>query len=313
MEGKKFTIYSISTKNEVFYIGRTCNLRRRKTEHLRESHKTYNTYKVNKIRKLQNLGEPIEFNVLHENLSYEDSIRLEIEEIKLHKEKGCILTNLTDGGEGLYGVTRVFNDEWKDNLKQAKKKQFDNGYVVYNKGKKLEEVVGGKDEAEQIKIKINKTWRENHTKGLHKIPVHRDCFEPVNKGKKIEEIVGVERAKELRKLSSDTAKKTFTGTKQTAEQIIKRSKSQSKTKANWSEKQRNAIREINRINGAKAKKQYNFLINGEHKFEGTWKSLSQDIFETLGIKVHPVSLSNFYRGKTRELKCGIFSIETIDS
>src|ERR1035441_5872497 len=133
MENKTFTIYSISTNGEVFYIGRTCNLRRRKTEHLRESHKTYNTYKVNKIRKLQNLGESIEFNILHENLTYDDSVRLEVEEIKTHRENGAVLTNLTEGGEGLYGFTRVFTDEWKDKLKQAKKEQFDNGYIVYNK------------------------------------------------------------------------------------------------------------------------------------------------------------------------------------
>lgn len=297
---KKFIIYSISTKGEVFYIGRTCNLRRRKNEHLRESHKKYNTYKVNKIKKLQKLGEPIEFNILHENLNYDDSVRLEIEEIKLHKEKGYVLTNLTDGGEGLYGVTRIFTDEWKNKLKQAKKQQFDNGYIVYNKGKKLEDVVGGKNKANEIISKTNKTKKD---RGIV----------PVNVGKKLEEIVTPERAKELRKLSSDTAKKTFTGTKQTEKQVSKRSKSQSNTKANWTEEQRNSVREINRINGSKSIKQHKFLINDNHEFFGTWKSLSQDIFKTLGIKVHAISLSSFYRGETKELKCGIKNIKIIDS
>jgi predicted GIY-YIG superfamily endonuclease len=58
----EFVIYSISTNGDVFYIGRTSNFKRRKSEHLHEKKKTY---KGNKINKLKTLGLPIEFNILH--------------------------------------------------------------------------------------------------------------------------------------------------------------------------------------------------------------------------------------------------------
>jgi len=302
MENKTFTIYSISTKCEVFYIGRTCNLRRRKTEHLRESHKTYNTYKVNKIRKLQKLGESIEFNILHENLNYDDSVRLEIEEIKTHKDNGAILTNLTDGGEGLYGMTRVFTDEWKDKLKQAKKEQFDNGYVVYNKGKKLEEIAGGKDKADDIINRYVKTRKENFDKGLHK----------TNKGKNMEDVVGKETAAKMRIINSETAKKTFTGTKQTIDQINKKVKSMKETLNKRTEEQKETRREQCKLNGSKSIKMNKFIINNEYEFIGTWKSLSQDLKENLGIIISSQALSNFYHGKYKTMKCGITKIEIID-
>lgn len=311
MEDKKFTIYSISTNGDVFYIGRTCNLRRRKNEHLRESHKKYNTYKVNKIRKLQSMGEPIEFNILHDNLTYEDSVKLEIEEVKLHKENNCKLTNLTEGGEGIYGATREFTEEWKDNLKKAKKEQFENGYIVFNKGKKLAEIVGSEQKANDITEKTKKTRKENFDKGLCKRPSKRAYYEPVNKGKKIEEIVSPERAIELRKISSETAKKTFTGKKQSKEHIAKRIEHQKETKNKWPQEQLELVREKNRMNGAKSKKMYKFLINNEHEFYGTWKILAQSIYEVLGIRVHQVSLSDFYRGKVKKLKCDIFDIKII--
>lgn len=311
MENKQFTIYSISTNGDVFYIGRTCDLRRRKTEHLRESHKKYNTYKVNKIRKLQSLGEPIEFNILHENLNYDDSVQMEIQEIKQHKEDGHILTNLTEGGEGTNGSIRIFTDEWKENLKKAKEKQYYDGYVVHNKGKKLAEIVGSEQKAKEVIEKILKTRKENHAKGLHKVPATRPFFEPINKGKKIEEIVGEERAIELKKISSDNAKRNFVGIKQNKEHILKRSKSQSETKSNWTDEKRNEFSEKYRLNRMKSVKKQKFIINNKYEFYGTWKSLSEDILETLGIKVLPQSLSEFYRGKFKTLKCGIFDIKII--
>ena len=144
-----FTIYSISSNGVAFYIGRTSNLKRRKTEHLCDKSKTHKTNKINKFKRL---GLPIEFNILHENLSFDESIKLEIQEIKEHKDKGIILTNLTDGGEGLYGVKRVFTDEWKNNLKTAARQKIENGYVVYNKGKTLIELIGEDKAREQKEI-----------------------------------------------------------------------------------------------------------------------------------------------------------------
>jgi len=290
----EFTIYSISSEDIVFYIGRTCNLHRRRLEHLCDKSKTY---KANKINKLKRLGFPVDFNVLHENISFDESVVLEIQEIKEHKERGVNLTNLTEGGEGLYGVKRIFTDEWKDNLKKARKELFDNGYVVTNKGKSLEELIG-KGKSDEQKKRVGKKISEGIKNGTRK---H-------NKGKSVEEIVGEKRAAELRKISSDTAKKTFTGTKQSDEHISNRINKQKDTKSKWSEEKRNEIRLMNKTNGAKSIKRYNFLVDEKFEHYGTWESLSEALYEQKNIKVSAGSLSDFYRGKYKSLKCGIKTI-----
>jgi predicted GIY-YIG superfamily endonuclease len=289
----EFIIYSISTNNEVFYIGRTSDFKRRKSEHLYEKKKTH---KGNKINKLKRLGLPIEFNVLHKTDSFDTSVELEIREIKEHREAGVILTNLTDGGEGSLGHKPIFTDEWKAKLKASRKKLFDDGYEVANKGKTLEELIGV-DKAEKQKKRIGKKISEGIKNGTRK---H-------NKGVKIDDLVGVERAEELRKISSDNAKKIFTGSKQTNEQINKRALSSSLTKQNWSEEKRKEISEKYRLAQLKSVKTYNFIVDG-FSHHGTWKSLSLALKEELSINVSPVSLSDFYRGKNKTLKCGIKSI-----
>jgi len=291
-----FLVYSISTNGEVFYIGRTCDLHRRKLEHLNDKSKTY---KANKINKLKRIEQSIEFNILHYNVSYDESVSLEVKEIKEHKEAGFQLTNLTEGGEGLNGVNRDFTEEWKNNLKKARKALFDDGYIVANKGKTLEELIGDKKAKEQ-KERVGKKISE----GIKSGKINH------NKGKTIEEIVGEERAYELRKISSNIAKKTFSGTKQSKEHIDKRVKKQKETILKRSEEEREKIRKLNKINGAKSIKYYNFCVDG-FKHYGTWKSLSNALYEQQNIKVSPVSLSDFYRGKYKSLKCGIKSIKIL--
>lgn len=293
-----FTIYSISSNGDIFYIGRTSNLKRRKTEHLCDKSKTH---KTNKINKLKRLGFPIEFNILHENISFDESIKLEIQEIKEHKDKGIVLTNLTGGGEGLYGVKRVFTDEWKTNLKTARKALFNDGYEVVNKGKSLEKLIGTQKAKEQ-KERVGKKVSDGIKSGTRK---H-------NKGVKIDDLVGGERAEELRKISSDNAKKTFTGSKQTDEQISKRALATSLTKQNWSEEKRKEMSEKYKLAQLKSVKNYNFIVDG-FSHHGTWKSLSLALKEELGIDVLPQSLSDYYRGKYKILKCGIKSITITQS
>ena len=296
----KFTIYSISTDGEVFYIGRTNDLHRRSLEHLCDKSKTY---KANKIQKLKRNDLPIEFNELHVVDDFDESVTLEIQVIKEHKDRGVKLTNLTDGGEGTIGHVPVFTKEWKNNLKKARQKRVDEGYIVPNKGKTLEELIGSKKAKEQ-KRRVGKKISE----GIRNGTINH------NKGKSIEEIVGCEiRANEIRELNSETAKKTFTGTKQSNEHISKRINKQKETKANWSEKERNNIRKINKLNGSKSIKRYNFLIDETFKHYGTWKSLSLALKEELGVIVGEGSLSNFYRGKYKSLKCGIKDIKIIQS
>jgi hypothetical protein len=289
-----FTVYSISGNGIVFYIGRTCDFKRRKSEHLYEKK---NTYKGNKINKLKKLGLPIEFNILHENLTFDESIQLEIQEIKDHKDKGIILTNLTDGGEGLYGVKRTFTDEWKSKLKTARKTLFDEGYIVANKGKSLEELIGNQKAKEQ-KERIGKKISDGIKSGKIK----------TNKGKKLEEIVGLDKSIEIKQIISDRAKNTFTGSKQSDEHISKRINKQSETKANWTDEQRKQFSEKYRLSAEKSIKRFNFNVDGFNHY-GTWKSLSLALKEELGIIVNEGSLSKFYRGKLKTLKCGIKEIK----
>lgn len=291
---KTFTIYTISANDEIFYIGRTCDLKRRKSEHMYEN--KGNTYKSNKIKKLRRENKEIIFNVLYENLTYNESVELEIKEIKEYKERGCILTNLTDGGEGGIGHKPIFTDEWRNSLKTARKSLFNGGYKVPNKDKTLEELIGT-EKAKEQKERVGKKISDGIKSGVIK---H-------NKGIKIDDLVGGERAKELRKISSDNAKKTFTGSKQSDEQVKKRGLATSLTKQNWSKEKRKEISEKYKLARHKSIKTYNFNVDGfEH--HGTWKSLSVALKEKLGIIVSPQSLSDFYNGKYKTLKCGIISI-----
>lgn len=99
------------------------------------------------------------------------AFKREIELIKLYKEQGVKLCNLTNGGEGVSGLKRVFTKEHKDKLRQAKlanpvrywkgkkfsKKHTDNlskslkGKQNKNKGRTIEEIYG---EEEALKIRL---------------------------------------------------------------------------------------------------------------------------------------------------------------
>jgi len=292
---KNFTVYSISTNGVVFYIGRTSDFKRRKSEHLYEKKKTY---KGNKINKLKRLGLPIEFNILHEIDDFDLSTQLEINEIKEHRERGVELTNLTNGGEGTIGHKPIFTEEWKAKLKDSRKKLFDNGYIVVNKGKKLEELIGF-ERAKEIKDQTSKRVSEGIKNGTIR----------TNKGKKLEEIVTHERAEELRKISSKNAIKNFTGKKQSESHINARISSQKKTVGNWSEEEKINMRKRNKLAQLKSVKHYFFTIDKHFEHYGTWKSLSLALKEELGINVGEGSLSQFYRGIYKSLKCGITDIK----
>lgn len=213
----KFYVYEILDHAGVpFYIGRTKNIKQRMYEHWREAtKKNKNNYTYNKIRKLiKDHSYELKWNVLFDNLNFEDSVNKEIEIIKNYKLAGFTLTNLTEGGEGLFGVKRTFTEEWKQKLRDAKK-----NYVPSNKSKKLEEIIGIEAANEQ-----KKRIGDKISQGI------KDGKISHNKGKSIEEIVSKERADELRKISSDTAKKTFTNSKQTEEHVALRISSSKKTR-----------------------------------------------------------------------------------
>lgn len=282
-----FIIYAITANGIPFYIGRTCDLKRRKSEHMIEQH---NPYKANKIRKCKRLGIDLEFIKLHETTCFQESIDLEIFEIKEHKERGIKLTNLTEGGEGQYGVTRTFTEEWKNNLKKAKRRLFATGYTTSNKGKTLEEIMGV-EKATAQKIRIGEKISEGRRNGTMTTTL----------GRKLDDMVGVERSAELKKEFSDRAKRTFTGRTQSETHKKCRIDNQKLTKANWTEEQRNKVREINKLNGSKSKKKYNFEICIKNqptvfKHYGSWKSLSIALNNERLVKVDAGSLSKIYRG-----------------
>jgi predicted GIY-YIG superfamily endonuclease len=291
---QKFIIYSISSNGKVFYIGRTCDLKRRKKEHLLTR---TNTYTSRKIKKLKTLNEPIEFNILHENITFDESIKLEIKEIKEHKDNGIKLTNLTDGGEGLFGVKRDFTDEWKNNLKIASLNFYKNGGIPVNKGKKLEDLVGterAKEIKENISIKVNLSL-ETGKKTIH------------NKNKKLEDIVTSERALEIKKIISDTAKKTFTGKKQTQEHIDKRIQKQKETVSNRSLEEKEKYSKIRKKIAEDSSKKSLFNVDGFEHY-GTWRSLSKALLNERNIKISPEVLSRYYRGTILTNKAGIKNI-----
>jgi predicted GIY-YIG superfamily endonuclease len=293
-----FIIYSINANKIPFYIGRTGDLKRRKYEHLSDKSKTY---KANKIRKCVRLGIPLNFVILHEVMCFRQSIDLEIREIKQYKQQGFKLTNRTEGGEGQYGVKRTFTEQWKSNLKQAKQRLFENGYVQFNKGKTLDELIGPVKAAAQ-KIRIGNKIKQGRQNGSM----------TTTKGRTLEQMVGKDRADQLKTEFSERAKTTFTGTKQTQEHIEARITNQKLTKANWTEEQREQVRNINRTNSANSIKRYNFLINDSFSHYGTWKSLSLALKEELGIKAFAQSLSKFYKGEYKTLDCGITKIDMIN-
>lgn len=103
--------YADPTTNEIFYIGKGKN--NRKFDHLKEAKTTKNSHKLNKIRSiLSNNLMPV-INVIQDCLSNEEAIALEKELIKKYGRRDIgtgILTNGTDGGDGVIGGSQFFKD-----------------------------------------------------------------------------------------------------------------------------------------------------------------------------------------------------------
>jgi len=117
---KKIYIYTLINplKNEVFYVGFTCNIKKRYNAHLNVFGKSSekNPHKNNVIKKILNSGFKPEMKIIDEcNYSYDlktnafEHEKLEIYYIKKYREEGITLTNITNGGEGgAHNKKRVF-------------------------------------------------------------------------------------------------------------------------------------------------------------------------------------------------------------
>ena len=98
--------------NKVFYIGKGKLTRAKSKQHR-------NKYWNNVVNKC---GYKIVF--IKKNITEEEAINLEIKLIKNYRDKGCKLTNLTDGGEGISGYR--YTDEQKIKLSQIGKSRWEN-------------------------------------------------------------------------------------------------------------------------------------------------------------------------------------------
>jgi predicted GIY-YIG superfamily endonuclease len=89
----KYYVYLHTFENGSVYIGKGKNNRAYKTSN---RNKFYNNT-------LKKYGKPI-IEILFDNITEEESLRLEIEQIKKYKENNYKLLNITDGGEGVSGL-----------------------------------------------------------------------------------------------------------------------------------------------------------------------------------------------------------------
>lgn len=92
----------IDAYGKIFYIGKTCDIKRRNKQHLYEISKGNTLPKYNKLRKLIREGGNFEdlVIVIESNISCEEIDEREIFYIKKLREEGYKLKNLTDGGDG---------------------------------------------------------------------------------------------------------------------------------------------------------------------------------------------------------------------
>lgn len=171
MKKKKHLIYAfVCDHSGYFYIGKTCDLKRRNREHLLEINKGNSLPKYNKLRKLINEGN--NFNdlvvVIEENLTCNQIDDKEIYYIKKFREDGFNLKNLTNGGEG--GDTLSKNPN-KNNIIDKRK-----GRVGNRKGVSL---------SDEQKLKISESVKKTFELGRklqHSEETKRKISES-NKGK----------------------------------------------------------------------------------------------------------------------------------
>ena len=156
---KTFVIYYFYDENCVpFYVGKTSNIQKRRWSHKTNINNNNQAYKYRKARKILENNSNFDFykdmcKIVEENISSSDINEKEILHIKTLKDKGVILTNLTNGGEGNYN---------EDNIKKMSEK-----ISQLHKGKKRSEEVckkisesNKKPKSEEHKENLKKAWKK---------------------------------------------------------------------------------------------------------------------------------------------------------
>ena len=210
---KKFNYGEYCFRFEPFYIGRGCN--NRLFVHIKESVKieklinndefienSYNEGKIDTINEIFRLGGiPIIYK-LKENLTIFEAKEFEVYLIKLigRKDKDLgPLTNLTDGGEGVYNLPleslikinkKRKGKTWEEiygevKAKKLKEKQskVKKGTISFRKNKTYEELYT-KEKSNKIKNKIKNNARNNSNFGMKGKHLTEDAKIKISKAEK---------------------------------------------------------------------------------------------------------------------------------
>ena len=151
---KFFCVYAmLDSSNEVFYIGISCNLQRRKKEHIFEAKRDNQLWTYCKLRKVLVEKKPKDiFVVLEDGISDDDIDDREIYYISKFREQGNTLTNLTNGGRSQFKM----EDDVKKRMSNSRK-----GRVVSEGTKrKISESNMGKKFSKEHKKKLSKAWED---------------------------------------------------------------------------------------------------------------------------------------------------------
>lgn len=129
----KYYIYKLSCDGEIFYIGKTSNIDRRLSEHIKESKKKRN-YKERHISKLLGENKEIIISIIDEvERGTED--HWEKYWISEFKSRGANLCNMSIGGDGgdLWSGKK-HSQETKNKLSEIRYKQIKEGKIYRNLG-----------------------------------------------------------------------------------------------------------------------------------------------------------------------------------
>jgi predicted GIY-YIG superfamily endonuclease len=120
-------------KNQIFYIG---------VSSLDNYNRAYYKYNRGSIWNLIVKKTPYDIVIIHENISLKTALVLEKKLInyfgRINKKTG-ILSNLTDGGDGMYGLVHTTKSKLK--MRESQINLHRNGYISPMKGKKTPQEV----------------------------------------------------------------------------------------------------------------------------------------------------------------------------
>lgn len=141
MEEKKHLIYAfVDDQGQYFYIGKTCNIKRRNREHLFEIKEGNTLPKYNKLRKLIREGNNFDdlVVVVEEGLLCDQVDEREIYYIRKLREEGYGLKNLTDGGDGgIMAIPGISEKIRQAHLGKKRSEETKRKISESNKGKKF--------------------------------------------------------------------------------------------------------------------------------------------------------------------------------